>query len=182
MPFRNRSTPHGFRSGGTRRKTQWNGTAVSAVGFQSVGTSSKVIVAEITAAGFAVIGTPLTLIWTRGQFAFWSDQIAGSEDQIGAFGIAIVSEQARAAGAASVLGPQINSDWDGWLFWHAITARMEFISAVGLEPHFATVVEIDSKAMRKVEDNMGMVIVAENASASTVFDLAINIRTLFKLH
>ncbi len=177
-----RSNQSSFRgSRGVRRETQWRGTVVSAVGPQIVAVSSKLLLGNITAAQFAG-EVPLTLVRTRGVFGFHSDQISASEDQVGAFGIAIVEEQARAAGVASLPGPQTNSAWDGWLYWHAIQDRLAVATAVGVADHFQTVIEIDSKAMRKINDNEALVLIAENASASHVFSVSINVRTLYKMH
>ena len=169
------------RNRAPRRLTQWGGTTVAATAFANVAPSSKVILLSIDAATLAAI-TPFTLVRTRGMFAVQSDQQAASEFQLGAFGMAFVTDAALAAGAASIPGPQTDSSWDGWHVFQPFIQRMVFQSGIGLYPEFAIQYEIDSKSMRKVEDEMALVLMVENASAAHQISVAANIRNLFKLH
>ncbi len=166
---------------GPRRKTLWTGTEVAATGYQAVAVSSKVLLANLTAASLDPF-TPATLCRTRGTFSVASDQQAADEFQVGAIGIAVVSEVARATGITAIPGPQTNSDWEGWLYWHGFSYEMAFGTAVGFHANFANEIIVDCKAMRKVNTDEAVVIVAENNSATHVFRVATNLRTLFKLH
>ena len=177
----NRIVRSRFRGGAVRRKTTWSGTGVSAVGMQPVAISSKVLLTSHTGAFLEDIA-PATLVRVRGQIGVESDQTAAVEQQTGALGIAVVSEQARAAGAASLPGPQTNSDWDGWLWWYGFSYRLQVLSQSGMNPNFVHEIVVDSKAMRKIGEQDALVYMAENASASHVFNVAVNTRELWKLH
>ena len=95
-----------------------------------------------------------------------------------------MSDQALAAGAASIPGPIADGDNDGW-FWH----RFLFIQAVtatiadGVNASCASVeYEIDSKAMRKwdvgAQSIVGVIEVTELGTASMEHNA--NTRMLFK--
>ena len=93
-----------------------------------------------------------TIVRTRGggRILLLSAGSAGDGYQVG-LGICIQTDQAIAAGAASVPGPITDLDWDGWL-WHGIffvqSATATFsdgVNAAGVSVHYV----IDSKAMRK---------------------------------
>jgi len=166
---------------GVRRKTRWGSTVSTSV--TTIAAATNVLFARFTAATLASeLGAPFTVIRERGEFNFFSDQKVATESQLGAIGFAVVSEQAAAAGAASVPGPITNADWDGWYAWAPILGRYEIESAVGFESHFGHPLMLDSKAMRKVNDNESLVIMVENAHATHGFTIAYEGRTLFKLH
>ncbi len=172
-------SPSRFRRG-ERRKTRWGATIAS--GSLAVPAATKVLAARFTDAQLDAIGVPMTVVRERGDLLVFSDQEAGDENQIGAIGFAVVSEVAAAAGAASIPGPHTNADWDGWYVWAAITGRYEFSSAAGFEGNFGQRITIDSKAMRKIEDNMSLVIMIENGSATHGFNTVYQGRTLLMLH
>jgi len=140
-----------------------------------------VLLARFTAAGLADT-SPATIIRERGEFYVRSDQVATNEFFEGAVGFAKVTELAAAAGAASIPGPITDAAWDGWYAWAAIQGEFSFLTAVGYGPNGGYRIVIDSKAMRKFERTESLVIMAENASATTGFTLAYKGRTLFKLH
>ena len=97
----------------------------------------------------------------------------------GAFGLGIVSDQAFAAGAASVPGPWTDQDWDGWYVWQAFALSLEVTTDIGrLIPSNKEYV-IDSKAMRKVGANETVVLVIESQSGS--LNSFFGFRTLVKL-
>ena len=107
-----------------------------------------------------------------------STQAAADAEIVGAFGIAIVSDQAAAAGAASIPGPWSNADWDGWFVWEGFAMSLQFSDATGV---FLDSVQsvIDSKAMRRVGDNDTIVAMCE--SQAVAFEIACPLRQLFKL-
>ena len=118
-----------------------------------------------------------TLVRTRGAGLLTlnaTSQVHGGA--IGALGIGVCTLQAFNAGVASVPTPIAQIDWDGWL-WHqafnvaSITATIsDGVNAVGCTQR----VEIDSKAMRKVPENMvvfgAMEIGTELGTAVVTFD------------
>jgi hypothetical protein len=107
----------------------------------------------------AAATVPLTVLRTRGQWQIELDAAAVNERVQVAAGIIITSDEAFAAGAASVPSPQ-NDGEDDWL-WHGyltVTALQE----AAVDPSFLSASgEIDSKAMRKMNSNEIMIFVAE---------------------
>ncbi len=98
---------------------------------------------------------------------------------IGAIGCGIVSDQAFAAGAASIPGPWTDQDWSGWFVWMPWAFRFEFTTDIGrLIGSFTQV--IDSKAMRKVQPNETVVWMAESQAAAA--NVANPFRMLIKHH
>ena len=98
---------------------------------------------------------------------------------VGAFGIGIVSAEALAAGIGSIPLPFTDADWGGWMVLQPWAFRLDVTTDVGrLLSSFQ--IEVDSKAMRKVEPNSAAVIVAESLTgAVSVCDTT---RLLLKLH
>ena len=169
------------RTRGPRRKSEWAGTTVAATADVTVGFGSSVLVANIIAADLDAI-TPCTLVRVRGMFSIKSDQVAAAEEQRGAFGIAVVNEDARAIGATAIPAPQTNSDWGGWLYWRAFKRTLEVASGIGLNPDFDMMFEVDGKAMRKIDNNMAIVVMVENSNGSHGLLTSVNFRFLFLLH
>ena len=97
---------------------------------------------------------------------------------IGAFGLCVVSDQALAAGIASIPGPFADADWDGWFVWRSFNRQLENITSAGILWHFDDI-EVDSKAMRKISDNNTIAIVAQSASGA--FQISMPLRLLLKL-
>ncbi len=94
----------------------------------------------------------------------------------GAYGIGIVSDQAFAAGAASVPGPWSDPDFP-WLVWESFEGLYIFHDATG-QSNFQGF-QFDSKAMRKVKQNETVVVVCESQAGA--FDLSSAFRMLVKL-
>ncbi len=180
MPFRSRVNLPARRAG-TRRKTLWGGTT-GATAVTTLAGGTALLFSSFTAAQLAVIGVPLTIIRNRGLFSVKPNQFVASEEPFGAFGMAIVSEQAAAAGIASVPTPFADSAWDGWMVWQPFATAITFGTGVGFDEAAFTHFPYDSKAMRKVEDNERLIFVVENASAAGELKFLWISRTLFKLH
>ena len=96
----------------------------------------------------------------------------------GAYGMAIVSLQAFTAGVASIPRPFDNADWSGWFVWRSFHHRLEFIDGTGFALGSWSA-EVDSKAMRKVDANSVIVLVAESQTGA--FDIAMHLRMLLLL-
>ena len=159
---------------GPRRQTLWVGNADQ--GYLANGAGAKLIVSGISLSGFG-LDKP-TIVRTRGEVSVIPNNLAADVSVVGAFGMAVVSDQAFAAGATSIPGPWSDSDWGGWFMWRAFSFRSQFGDATGLS--LASVqYDIDSKAMRKVGDNETVVIMAE--SQAVAFDISMPIRMLVKI-
>ena len=141
-----------------KRHGDWTGSLVQ--------TALTALAASSAVASQTFVGTGHTIIRTRGLFTWGSDQVAGTEDQIGAVGICVVSDQAVSVGITAIPHPATDAAWDGW-FWHSYFAsRFAFASAAGGRPGQMHEIVIDSKAMRKVTAEETMVVVVENTSAA----------------
>ena len=142
----------------TRKRSvkTWLGTA--AQGYVSIGTASKVLLAST--AGFG-LGTAGTIVRTRGWLSIRPTVENTSISLDGAFGIAVVSGTAVALGITAIPGPFTDDDWSGWLVHQYWGYRFLVSTAVGTELP-ALNFEIDSKAMRKVGGDEGIVLVGES--------------------
>ena len=157
-----------------RRSTQWLGSAVE------TGPSTLAAASVVLDQTFA-FGEPATIIRTRGQLYIRSDQGAATEEPFGAMGIAVVTNEAAAAGVASVPTPMTEKASDSWFVWQPFLADVFFSDATGTRNAFR-IFEFDSKAMRKVHDGNTGVLVLENANASDGLNYMVSFRMLVKLH
>ena len=143
-----------------------------------VGANSKVLVASLNAAALAL--RPFTIVRTH-LTVFWeSDQVAAAERPLGAFGMIVVTDQARAAGAGSVPHP-VNEADASWFAWQGLISSLAFASGTGFVEPSGSSYSVDSKAMRKVGINEDMVLMAGNVSAAGGAILSIQGRFLLKM-
>ncbi len=123
--------------------------------------------------------TPATIVRIRGMLSIELQTYAADLDIAGAVGMGIVSAEAFAAGVASVPEPFTDADWGGWMMWRSFAHRFEFVSNTGSFFPAEWTMEIDSKAMRKVDNNEVLIIVAESQSGAIA--VASPLRVLIKL-
>ncbi len=153
-----------------RRVTQWVGSADT--GFTTIGAGASVLMQSI-----ATLGNT-TVVRVRGIMSVTPGSVASDQNLVGAMGIGIVSDQAFAAGAASIPGPWTDPDWGGWLVWLPWSFAWEFGTAVGVQFRGVESI-IDSKAMRKIAPNETLVVMGESQSAAAA--VATSFRLLVKL-
>ena len=110
---------------------------------------------------------PFTIVRTRFLVSIVSDQLGADEIQIGAYGMAVVSDQAVAVGVTAVPTPITDMGSDLWFVHQMCYNDFQFVSGVGFHSDGAHQYEIDSKAMRKVDIGQDLVVVAEVAGASS---------------
>ena len=163
----------------SKRATQWG------IGPGGVGPTN------FSATGSALLGSGVTfgasgtVIRIRGWLSATLDSYTtASNGYAGAVGIGLVSAAAFAAGIASVPTPITEAAWDGWL-WH------QFIQLHGALAAGSTSVgvtagaisrEVDTKAMRKVFDEMVIFAAAEfTESGTAALRLHLDSRLLLKL-
>ena len=161
---------------GPRKATDWSASS-ALVGPVSIPANTKVLLET-----FIPIAGGETVIRVRGMFAWTSDQQAASEEQFGAFGICVVSDIAAAAGVASIPSPGEEAAWGGWLYHSFFFSKLAFASGVGIMPGVMHRIEIDSKAMRKVDEDDRLVVVVENTHTTHGFRFANSERILSKVH
>ena len=97
------------RSSTTRRATSWFDIPPFSV---AVVAGGGTILASLTAAELAK--RPFTIIRTHLTFDVQSDQVAATEVQTGAMGMAVVSDQASALGVTAVPTPATDAASDLW--------------------------------------------------------------------
>jgi len=144
------------RGSGVRRQTQWAGIFA----FTAVADNSKTLVAVGNAALLAL--RPFTIVRTHLELNFQSDQSAATQLQFGAFGIAVVNDTAAALGITAVPAPITNLDSDLWYVHQSMLASFISKTQVGIEATAGKQYTIDSKAMRKVNNDQNIVLVLES--------------------
>jgi len=153
----------------SRPNRDWAG--VSSTGFTAVAASTKVLLGSFTLAN---PGIDETILRSVGTIAVESDQGAAVEDQIGAFGMVKVTDTAFAIGITAIPSPITDIADDGWFLY--VPFAMSGVQ--GSVPIGALTKDFDSRAKRVLEDGTTIAIVAENASASHGFSIAMVMRVL----
>ena len=171
----------GFQRGhrGTRRGTTW------ALGPQEVDGSLSATGSELWSGAVATTLGEVTLIRTRGHVSSYMEaSSAVGTGFFGAWAIGITTAVALAAGIASMPTPLTDATWDGWL-WHNFFDARAITATIGDGVNAFSCVaraEIDSKAMRRLEDDMvlfGVTEVVEQASG--LLETQADTRMLFKV-
>jgi len=161
-----------------KRLTRWLDLQPVAVAFTAGGGT---VLFSLTTEELAL--RPFTVVRTRLLVSILSDQLAASERQVGAIGLAVVSDQAAAIGVTAVPTPITDLESDLWFVHQLLYSDTTFASGIGFTDTSSEVYPIDSKAMRKVEDGEDIVVVGElSAAVSQGFALVAGGRMLVKLH
>jgi len=173
MPFRRKG---GFRRRGGNRGLVWVPAAADGFGTITPGSSSVATLVSLTDAT-----SDRTLRRMRGRFQVRvSDPGSGTPPAFvsawGAVGVIKIPD---------VVTSQVPTPWtnagDDWI-WHSYFALSPFaMTEVGYANHHVLDLEIDSKAMRKMDDDDDLIIVVENQSASASIDFTYGIRHLFSI-
>jgi len=91
-----------------------------------------------------------------------TDQEVADESYGAAWGAAVVSDQAVAIGVTAVPTPVTDASSDLWFAYQAMVGRYQFRDATGAGRD-GFVYELDSKAMRKVNQGEDIITVAESS-------------------
>ncbi len=157
------------------RATTW--VAPADQGSVSVASNTSVIISSFDPFA-ALLDASVTIVRSRGLLRVQPQTLTAGIEVNGAVGACVVTDQAFAAGAASIPGPWTNADWDGWFIWQEYSMRWDQATDVGRQ--IASIqYEIDSKAMRKVQANETVVLMAE--SQVGLIEAFFAPRMLFKL-
>ncbi len=165
-----------LRGGRDVRSTLWASTPTTTI---SIGSPGLALLAfSLNAAALAL--TPFTVIRHR---LFWytrSDVLTGGEVWGGAIAGAVVSLQASAIGITAVPTPITDQGSDLFYFYAQQFGRFggTAVEEVGARK------DIDSKAMRKVDDDQDLIITMETAAVTESASMVsvIGGRFLIKLH
>ncbi len=166
------------RGNRSHRETMW--FAIPPVAMTIAAASTRVLVASFNAA--ALLLRPFTIVRTHLAVHVHSDQSAATETYGMGVGFAVVNDAAAAAGVGSVPSPYTNQDSDLFYLYGEIFSQFEFLSAVGVNPNEGLNLQIDSKAMRKVNNDQDLVIVVETPSTANSAAIHTSGRMLVKLH
>ena len=170
-----------------RRLTSWQ----VGPGGDTVTNFSSSQITILNAGAFAVLDGN-TVVRLRGEFtAFLRSATAANDGYTGAFGIGITTLDAFTIGATAIPGPLDELDWDGWLYhrFFTLTASGPIVAAaVSISTDLAQPVasglriDVDSKAMRKLPENMGLFAALDvNLVGTAAMSCFFNSRMLIKL-
>jgi len=160
-----------------RRETSW--LEVEPVS-STIGGTTAVITHVMSAAELAK--RPFTIIRTHLVIRVISDQFAASEAQIVGVGACVVSDQAVAIGVTAVPTPMVDIESELWFLHQMVFNEFTFGSGVGFDSNAGTMVNIDSKAMRKVNDGEQAIFVVETDNLSAGAIIVVGGRVLIKEH
>ena len=147
---------------GSVRQTSWVAMPASVTNLSVPNTASLILVAG---AGL-LAARPFTIVRTHLFFGIRTDQVSTDESFDAAIGFAVVSDQAVAIGVTAIPTPFTDLGSDFWLLHSILMGRFDTLSQVGYQPDMLVSEKIDSKAMRKVNDDQDIVVVIENSSVS----------------
>ncbi len=170
-----RRTTRGRNGRGPTRTSQWISMEL---GETTLAGGTLNLVGSLNAA--ALLARPFTIVRTRIECYYSSDQTAASETPFGSFGIIVASDKAVALGVTGVPQPITQADGD-WFVWQSMVIGVKSLTSVGVEFNTGHHYAIDSKAMRKVGADEDIAVCFEQVPAATA---VINIagRMLIKLH
>ena len=162
---------------GSKRQTEWGICSVP-TGYSAIGAGAKVVLVGVPAATLSP-ESPATVVRIRGLLSVAPTNSSANRDLVGAFGMGFVNEVAFQVGITGVPGPATDCSWGGWMVWQPIVSSLQVTTDVGYQSRFDTAYTIDSKAMRKFEEEMAFVVVVENLTGLS-FSAAIAFRALVK--
>jgi len=146
------------RGGVRRRETLWLSEPI--VEATLAGSPTAVAVSSLSAAGLAL--RPFTIVRSHIRFMVFSDQSIAAEAYGAALGYAVVSDQATAIGVTALPTPITDASSDLWFLYQLLFSRFLFKDATGVLDPSGVTMDIDSRAMRKVEEGQDFVGTVEN--------------------
>ena len=171
------------RSSGPKRATTWAAGA-DVVGVIALAANTKALIQSLTATVIgAVAPAGGTIVRTRGTLWVASDQATAPEEPIGALGMMVVTDTARAVGVTAVPTPVTDSFDDRFFLWQSWQAGIMFVQqdATGVQIWNGwTRYDFDSKAQRKFTNTDAIVVTMENSHASDAVEFQLQFRMLLK--
>ncbi len=119
----------------------------------------------LTTVGAAVEDADQTLVRTRGKVTGLLNAGSASEDCIVAIGIAVLESRAIAAGVASLPRPGSDRNSDAFVYVDYLSVSSGAEAAV-VPDFLMDTLSIDSKAMRKLSQELSVVVIAETVQSS----------------
>ena len=158
-----------------KRSTVWGGIFL---GPAAVPADTSILLGVLSATALAL--RPFTIVRSRLLISWATDQVAATEWPHGAVGMVGVSQQASAAGMASVPSPTDESDAP-FIWYQPVITDFLLGDATGFGMADNQYV-VDSKSMRKIETNEDLVTTVTNLDSADGATITIVGRLLFKLH
>ncbi len=166
------------RGRSARRKTLWLDFAQVFTDRTNLAAATAVLASSLNAAALAL--RPFTVVRSYLECMVRSDQAAAVENQGGAIGMCVVSDQANTVGVTAVPTPSAEAGSDLWYLHRWFHANESSVATFAKDAGFFSV---DSKAMRKVEEGSDLILVAElNSTLGSGLILSCAGRILVKLH
>jgi len=166
---------------GPKRSTQWLFMDPSRNTMAAA--STAVFRSSLNAAALAL--RPFTVVRSIITLTLGSDQQAASEDYDAAFGMCVVSDQARAIGVTAIPTPMTDLGSDLWFFHQILSGSFNFVTGIGIDAQGIVPTAhqtFESKAMRKVEEGQDLAVVVETSAISLGAIMYSAGRILIKLH
>ena len=161
------------RSNRSRPNNAWAGFVMS--DYTTVGAASKTLLGSFSLSNPNIDETVFRII---GALSISSDQAAAVENQIGAVGLIVVSDNAVAAGAASIPGPMTDIDHDGW-FAHQTFSQRGLFATTSSPQAFSY--PLTSKGRRVSHEGEKIAVMVENFHASHGLLIALQFRILSRV-
>ena len=162
-------------TGRRRAPSSWARFTPTSGAYVSVGVNTKTLLG-----GFSLSnpGIGETVRRTRGMFSLKSTAGVGVFKASGAVGLMVVNDIAFAAGASAIPGPISDASDDGWFLWEPFSSPLAIAGAVtGSSPTY----QVDSKAMRRVEEGFTIAVMVENASGADTLEIYLALSMLTSL-
>ncbi len=166
----------GARSAPSRRSTIW--VDVPTTETTLAGAPSVALINQLAASGLAT--RPFTIVRTRGTLLVLSDQSGASESYGASLGACVVSSQASAIGVSAVPTPVTDKGSDLFFMFEMLFDRFQFGDNTGEQSNSGRMIQYDSKAMRKVNEDEDIVFTIENEINGAI--VIHSARMLLKLH
>ena len=156
------------------RTKMWVGIDLSP---QQVDGSASTLLGVYSAS--VLLQRPFTILRTRGEILYSSDQVVASETPFGKFGIGVFTDTATGS-MVRLPNPGDNPEQD-WFVYQSVIADFNFATAAGFESDFGHHYEIDSKAMRKVGPDDDIAVIQDQQSTTGALISFLG-RQLIQLH
>jgi len=140
---------------------------------------------SVQMAGLQVLQSALTLVRTRGSLIVSIDNSGTTKNILnGAYGLIVVSNEAFAAGLASLPSPMTEIEND-WVVYVPFALRSESVATVITDLGAHRHIDFDSRGMRKLKlgDTLAAIveIAQSDATTGTIVNLGVQLRSQFKL-
>ena len=120
-------------------------------------------------------GIDNTILRVVGELTISSDQTGASEEQVGAFGMILVTDSAVAIGVTALPDPSIDAGDDGWFVYQSFSQQTA-LNTIGVG---SITYPIDSKAKRIVHGTgVNVAIMIANSHATQGLSFVITFRML----